>query len=79
MFSFGARKEYDGEITAKLNNDFKIDTEHAKNPNFPGILTYYAFLDEAWSNKGSPEEAATRMASMYYCGLVKNGNDVTER
>ena len=75
MFGFGARKKYDQEVTARLNNDFKIITDNTVNTSFPAILWYYKFLDEAWAVKGSTEEAAARMAILYCCSLLKDGND----
>lgn len=46
MFGLGKkRKTYNSEVTAKLNDEYKIDTND--NPLFPGVLKYLEYIDKA--------------------------------
>lgn len=71
MFGFGKRKRYNGSVDIKLNNEYQIATND--NPQFPGILAYLKFIDNAWNAKMSEDEGALYIATLYYCGLRKHG------
>jgi len=72
MFGFGKRKQYNGAVDAKINKEYRIDTQNS--PGFPGALAYLGLIDKAWSGKMSEDEAALYIATLYCCGLVRNGS-----
>ncbi|KAF1723123.1 hypothetical protein [Pseudoxanthomonas wuyuanensis] len=71
MFGFRDRKEYNGAVDAKLNNEYQIATRD--NPSFPGMLAYLELIDNAWKTKMSEDEGALYIATLYYCGILKLG------
>ena len=71
MFGFGRRNKYNGAVDTKLNNEYQIVTQG--NPGFPGALAYLELIDNAWNAKMSEDEAALYIATLYYCGTVKEG------
>jgi hypothetical protein len=71
MFGFGRRKKYNGVVDTKLNNEYQIQTR--ENSNFPGILAYLGLIDNAWNWKLSEDEGALYIATLYYCGILKDG------
>jgi len=74
MFGFGKkenRKQFNGTVDTKMNIEYQIQTKD--NERFPGILAYLEYLDIAWKAKMNDDEAAMYMATLYYCGLIKNG------
>lgn len=70
MFGFGKRKKYNGTVDIKLNNEYQVSTEDA--PGFPGVFAYLELIDNAWNTNMTVDEAALYIATLYYCGLVKN-------
>ncbi|MFZ1642560.1 MAG: hypothetical protein WAV07_14245 [Candidatus Contendobacter sp.] len=71
MFGFKNRKQYNGTVDTKLNDDYGIATRD--NPKFPGVLAYLKMIDEAWAAKFTEEEAAMFIATLYYSGLKREG------
>lgn len=71
MFGFGERKKYNGVVDTKLNNEYQIQT--SGNSNFPGVLAYLELIDDAWNSKMSEDEGALYIATLYYCGILKDG------
>lgn len=73
MFGFGRkRKLYNGTVDTKLNNEYQIPTRD--NPKFPQVLAYLNLIDNAWGANFSEDEAALYIATLYYCGILKNGD-----
>jgi hypothetical protein len=70
MFGFRNRKKYNAAVDVKLNNEYQIRTQD--NPNFPGILKYLQLIDVSWNDKGSEDECAMQIASLYLCGLFRH-------
>jgi hypothetical protein len=66
------RKQYNGVVDVKLNNEYQIETQN--NQYFPSVMAYLELIDKAWESGMSEEEAALYIATLYYCGLVKNGH-----
>ena len=72
MFGFGNnRKKYNGAVDLKLNNEYQIQTKN--NDKFPGMLAYLELIDNARKAKMNEDEAAMYIATLYYCGIAKNG------
>ena len=71
MFGLGNRKKYNGAVDIKLNNEYQVATRG--NPSFPGALAYLELIDNAWNAKMSEDEAALYIATLYYCGILKQG------
>jgi hypothetical protein len=71
MFGFRNRKQYNGTVDVKLNNEYQIPTRD--NPSFPGVGAYLELIDNAWNSKMSEDEGALYIATLYYCGLLKHG------
>lgn len=68
---FKNRKQYNGTVDAKLNNEYQIQTRD--NEFFPGVMGYLQLIDNAWDAKMSEDEAAMYIASLYASGLKKHG------
>jgi hypothetical protein len=73
MFGFRNRNKFNTDVDVILRTAFDIETDHNRNAAFPGVLSYMAYLDEVWNERGTAEHAAARMACLYYMGLAKNG------
>lgn len=69
---FKNRKKYNGTIDAKVNNEYQIKTRD--NPLFPSVMGYLELIDNAWKTNMTEDEAAMYIATLYYCGLRKNGH-----
>ena len=68
---FRNRKRYNGTVDIKLNNEYQIQTKD--NKAFPGMLAYLEIIDKGWETKMSEDECAMYIATLYYCGIVKEG------
>lgn len=68
---FKNRKQYNGTVDAKLNNEYQIQTRD--NEFFPGLSDYLQLIGNAWDAKMSEDEAAMYLASLYAAGLKKHG------
>ncbi|WOF41725.1 hypothetical protein KNJ79_10660 [Sphingopyxis indica] len=78
MFGFGRvdglnRKEYNNRVKNLLENRFAIDTDHMRNPRFPGIITFGQLIDQGWFQKCCPEDNALFIALAYWEGCAKEG------
>ncbi|MBQ1784666.1 MAG: hypothetical protein II007_13550 [Gammaproteobacteria bacterium] len=71
MFWFRSRKRYNGAIDQKLNNEYQIATRG--NTLFPGMLAYLSLVDDAWGARLNEDEGALFIATLFYCGIRKNG------
>ena len=68
---FKNRKQYNGTVDTKLNNEYQIQTR--ENDLFPGINAYLKLLDNAWAAQMNEDEAAMYVASLYAAGLKQHG------
>lgn len=68
---FKNRKKFNGDVDAKLNNEYQIETRD--NELFPGLTAYLKLLDAAWDAQMNEDEAAMYLASLYAAGLKKHG------
>jgi|GEM_PF-1329535 len=70
---FRNRKKYNGMVDKTLNVSFGIATRD--NQNFPGMLAYLELIDTGWNASMSEDDCAFYIATLYYCGLLKNGEN----
>ena len=73
---FRNRKKYNGTVDIKLNNEYQIKTRD--NKAFPGMLAYLEIIDKGWETKMNEDECAMYVATLYYCGIVKEGVNAEE-
>lgn len=71
MFSFNKRKQYNGAVDTKLNNEYQIATHD--DPNFSGVFAYLNLVDNAWYSNFSADECAMYIAILYYGGMLEKG------
>jgi len=72
MFGLGKkRKNFNGAVDTRLNNEYQIVTDSEANPLFPAPLAYLNHLDQQWNNKLNEHEAALVIACMYFCGCAE--------
>lgn len=78
MFGLGkvdglSRREWNSRVKDLLEHKIGIQTDNARNPNFPGILTFGHLLDQGWYQKVCPEDNALYIALAYWEGCAKAG------
>jgi hypothetical protein len=69
MLGIGKRKKYNGAIDTKLNNEYQIQTKG--NLLFPNVGAYLDLIDNAWKTNMSVDDGVLYIATLYYCGLVR--------
>lgn len=70
MFGFRNRKNYNGSVDTKLNNEYGIRTQG--NSNFPGAIAYLGLIDAPFNNGSTEDECALQIATLYLCGAFKH-------
>src|SRR5438046_1185655 len=76
MFGFGKvdglnRREYNTRVKNLLETRIGIETDHFKNPYFPGIIVFGQLLDHGWFQKCCPEDNALYISLAYWEGCAK--------
>jgi hypothetical protein len=69
----GDEKRFRASVDLKLNNEYRVVTDHDKNKNFPGLFKYIEAIDLVKKAGMNEDESAMHMATVYCCGLVKDG------
>jgi hypothetical protein len=73
MFGFGQSiEQFRAQVDVKLNNEYQIITDNAKNSHFPGVFAYVDLIDFCKKRGGwNVDETAMHIALLLYCGFLK--------